>query len=56
MTDFIVYCAFMIVALSPLLQRLDIQRFWVPARGTVIQLDGGFSNKGVWVRARQKPR
>ena len=53
MADFIVYCAFVIVALSPILRRLYIQRVWIPARGTVIRLEGGISTNsragGAWV-------
>jgi Protein of unknown function (DUF3592) len=43
-------CAIVIVALSPLLRRLYIARFWIHGRGTVIRLDGGLSqSEGVWV-------
>jgi hypothetical protein len=51
--DFIVLCALVVVALSPLLRRLYIERFWVPARGTVIRLEGGINTNpgaaGAWV-------
>jgi uncharacterized protein DUF3592 len=51
--NFIVLCALVIIALSPLLQRAYIQRFWIPARGTVIRLEGGISTNpgaaGSWV-------
>lgn len=53
MTDFIVYCAFVIVALLPILQRLYIQGFWIRGSGTVIRLEGGISTNpgagGAWV-------
>ena len=46
-------CAIMMVALSPLLRRLYIEHFWIPARGTVIRLNGEFSTNpdapGGWV-------
>jgi hypothetical protein len=53
MGDFIGLCAIVIVALSPLLQRLYIQRFWIRGRGTVIRLEGGMNTNpdaaGGWV-------
>jgi Protein of unknown function (DUF3592) len=52
--DFISLSALVIVALSPLLRRIYIQRFWVRGRGTVIRLEGGISTNpgpggGTWV-------
>jgi Protein of unknown function (DUF3592) len=51
--DFIVYSAFVIVALSPLLRRLYIERFWIHERGTVIRLEGAINTNpeagGAWV-------
>jgi hypothetical protein len=51
--DFITLCAIVIVALSPILHRLYIQSFWIPALGTVIRLEGGISTMAdapaVWV-------
>ena len=41
MGDFIGLCAIVIVALSPLLRRFYIDRFWVHGRGTVIRLEVG---------------
>jgi len=40
MADFITLTALAIVAVSPLLRRIYIQRFWVAGRGTVIRLEG----------------
>jgi hypothetical protein len=51
MADFIGLCAILIVALSPLLRRLYIDRFWVRERGTVIRLEVGIDNSeaaGAW--------
>ena len=51
--DFIVLCAIVIAALSPLLRRLYIARFWTRGLGTVIRLEGGFHDNpeaaGAWV-------
>jgi Protein of unknown function (DUF3592) len=51
--DFITLCAIVIVAPSSILQRLYIQRFWIPALGTVTRLEGGISTMAdapaVWV-------
>jgi hypothetical protein len=51
--DFIALNVIVIVALSPLLQRLYIQRFWSRGRGTVIRLEGGMNTDpdagGGWV-------
>jgi uncharacterized protein DUF3592 len=51
--DFITLCAIAIVALSPLLRRLYIGRFWIHGRGTVIRLEGGINTNpgaaGAWV-------
>lgn len=53
MADFIALCAIVIVALSLVLQRVYIQRFWIHGRGTVIRLEGGISTQpdagGAWV-------
>ena len=53
MADFISHCAIAIVALSPLLRRLYIERFWIHGRGTVIRLEGGINTNpdaaGAWV-------
>jgi uncharacterized protein DUF3592 len=43
-----------IVALSPLLRRIYMQRFWIRGQGTVIRLEGGISTNpgpggGTWV-------
>jgi hypothetical protein len=56
MADFIILSALAIVAVSPLLRRIYIQRFWTPARGTVIRLEGGINTNpspggGTWVWA-----
>ena len=40
MGGFIVRCAIVMVALSPLLRRFYIDRFWIHARGTVKRLEG----------------
>ena len=49
----LVLCAIVIVALSPLLRRFYIDRFWIHARGTVIRLDGAINTNprggGGWV-------
>ncbi len=46
-------CAFAIVALSPLLRRLYIERFWTHGRSTVVRNEGGISTNpgagGAWV-------
>jgi hypothetical protein len=54
MSDIIAYCVIAIVALSPLLRRFYMDRFWVHGRGTVIRLDGGINfspgrGGGTWV-------
>jgi uncharacterized protein DUF3592 len=52
MGQFIGLCAILIVALSPLLRRFYIERFWIHGRGTVIRLDGGvptMPGAGAWV-------
>lgn len=53
MGHFIALCAIGIVALSPLLRRFYIERFWIHGRGTVIRLEGGISTNpgaaGSWV-------
>jgi hypothetical protein len=54
MGDFIVLCAIVLVALSPLLRRFYIDRFWVHGRGTVIRVEGIINNipeGGEWVWA-----
>ena len=55
MADGITLTLLVIVALSPLLRRLYIQRFWIEGRGTVIRLEGGIntnpSASGAWVWA-----
>jgi len=53
-SDFITLCAIGIVALSPVLRRLYIERFWIHGRGTVIRLEGGINTNpgpggGTWV-------
>jgi hypothetical protein len=54
MADFTTLTALAIVAVSPLLRRIYIQRFWVAGRGTVIRLEGGINTNpgpggGTWV-------
>lgn len=53
MSFLIVVCALVIIALSPLLQRIYMERFWVHAPGTVIRLEGGINTNpeagGGWV-------
>jgi uncharacterized protein DUF3592 len=54
MEHFIGVGLIVIVALSPLLRRFYMDRFWVHARGTVIRLDGGINfnpgpGGGSWV-------
>ena len=54
MGNFIGLGTIIIVALSPLLRRLYMERFWVHERGTVIRLDGGINfnpgpGGGTWV-------
>ena len=39
MGDFIGLCVIVILALSPLLRRFYIDRFWTHGRGTVIRVD-----------------
>lgn len=56
MGDFIAYCAIAFVALSPLLHRFYLDRFWIHGRGTVVRLDGGINfnpgpGGGTWVWA-----
>src|SRR6516162_9809372 len=51
MAEFIGLCAILIVALSPLLRRSYIDRFWVHERGIVIHLEVGIDNSeaaGAW--------
>jgi hypothetical protein len=43
MGNIVAYCATVFVALSPLLWRFYMDRFWVHERGTVIRLDGGIN-------------
>jgi len=40
MGDFIGLCVIAVLALSPLLRRFYIDRFWVHAHGTVIRVEG----------------
>ena len=40
MGDLIGLCVIVILALSPLLRRFYIDRFWIHARGTVIRMEG----------------
>jgi len=52
--DVITLSALVIVALSPLLRRFYIERFWTHGRGTVIRLEGGINTNpgpggGTWV-------
>jgi hypothetical protein len=51
MGDFIGLCVIAILALSPLLRRFYIDRFWVHARGTVIRVDLviGDNEESAWV-------
>ena len=54
MVDVITLTALVIVALSPLLRRFYIERFWTHGRGTVIRLEGGINTNpgpggGTWV-------
>ena len=52
MGDFIGLCVIVILALSPLLRRFYIDRFWIHARGTVIRVEGVINNNpegGAWV-------
>jgi hypothetical protein len=54
MADFIGLCVIAILALSPLLRRFYIDRFWVHTRGTVIRVEGIINNipeGGEWVWA-----
>jgi len=55
MGQFIGLCVIGIVAISPLLRRLYMERFWIHGRGTVIRLEGGLSTNpraaGSWVWA-----
>ena len=56
MGNVIAYCAAVFVALSPLLWRFYMDRFWVHGRGTIIRLDGGINfnpgpGGGTWVWA-----
>jgi len=51
MADFIGLCVIAVLALSPLLRRFYIDRFWIHARGTVIRLEVGIDNSeaaGAW--------
>jgi Protein of unknown function (DUF3592) len=51
--DVITLAALVIVALSPLLRRFYIERFWTHGRGTVIRLEGKINTNpeagGAWV-------
>lgn len=54
MGNFIGIAVIVIVAFSPLLRRLYMERFWSHAHGTVIHLDGGLNfnpgpGGGTWV-------
>jgi hypothetical protein len=50
MAEFIGYCVVAIVALSPLLRRFYMDRFWIHERGTVIRLDVAFNfTEGGWL-------
>jgi hypothetical protein len=51
MGDFIGLCAIVIVALSPLLRRFYIDRFWIHGCGTVIRVDLfiGNNEESAWV-------
>jgi len=52
MGDFIGLCVIAVLALSPLLRRFYIDRFWVHTRGTVIRVEGIINNipeGGEWV-------
>jgi len=54
MGDFIGLCVIAVLALSPLLRRFYIDRFWVHTRGTVIRVEGIINNipeGGEWVWA-----
>src|SRR6516164_9934615 len=54
MGDFIGLCVIAVLALSPLLRRFYIDRFWVHTRGTVIRVEGIINNipeRGEWVWA-----
>ena len=51
MGDFIGLCAIVLVALSPLLRRFYIDRFWVHGRGTIIRVEGVINSNpegGAW--------
>ena len=56
MADFIAHCTIVFVALSPLLRRCYIERFWVHGRGTVIRLEVGIDYNseaaGAWLGLR----
>jgi len=53
MGEFIGLFVVAIIALSPLLRRFYIERFWIHGRGTVIRLDGAIATNpgagGAWV-------
>jgi hypothetical protein len=50
MAEFIGYCVVAIVALSPLLRRFYMDRFWIHERGTVMRLDVAFNfTEGGWL-------
>ena len=54
MGNVIGYCAVVLVALSPLLHRFYMDRFWIHGHGTVVRLDGGINfsageGGGTWV-------
>lgn len=49
----VAFCAIVLVAVSPLLRRFYMDRFWIHARGTVIRLAGAIPTNpgaaGSWV-------
>src|SRR5579871_470971 len=49
MSYFFGFCAVLVMALSPLLRRFYIERFWRRGHGTVVRLDGDVGAKGTWV-------
>ena len=50
---YVIGLCLMLVALSPLLRRAYMQRFWVHGRGTIIRLDGAIATNprsgGGWI-------
>src|ERR1700733_3615175 len=44
MAQVVVICALIVFAISPLLRRLWIDRFWIPARSTVIRMEVRYSS------------